>query len=323
VQLVFHLREAIMAKLKRRSRGKGSRRGRRVAPEIAGIQALLAQAGPQVALNKELFEREAQFATTQPELSAKAIRARKSWTREGASVAKTFLDLAHGWDRRWDYTLPDIHFPSRELLHVFGADSSGQGGDAFYALEWMHRDPFAGTGSFALANRRTGALTASHYTTSGWLSAYAGVGVRLVPKVAAGVISVRPYVNWSGNDLLQHRVFDPQLNEQRWGVAQGSIGIIVQSSKLTNDDFRTDAQVWVRAWRREQLNPQGASDHDGTISSSSGLTLDVPVTSSRRYSIWVACRASAFADPGFAVATRSNVSMNCSVPFVVVEEIPA
>jgi hypothetical protein len=312
-----------MATANRRSMGRRSKGTRRIAPEIAAIQAALGETGPSGALNRSLLDRETKFAATQPALSAKAIRQRTSWTREGKSVAREFLNLAHGWDRRWDYTLPDIHFPPRELLHVFGPDVSGSGGGAFYSLEWMFREPFAGTGSFASANRRNGTLAAAHYTTSGWLRSFAGVGVRMVPKIGAGLISVRPYVNWSGNDLLQHRVFDPQLNEQRWGVAEGSVGIIVQSSTLTGADFRTDGVWWTRAWRTEQLNPQGASDHDGTQSSASGLTLDVPVTSSRRYSVWTVCRAAVFADPGFAVATRSGISMNCSVPFIVVHEIPA
>jgi hypothetical protein len=301
---------------------KKSRKGR-IAPEIAGIKSFLGVPGPQAYLNRMLMEREAEFNATRPQLSTKVIQQRRAWVREGNSVAKEFVELTARWDRVRDKVLADIQFPARDLLHVFGADRSGQGGDAFYALEWTAIDPFAGTGSFARADRRTGSIGAGHYTTSGWLHAYGGVGVRMVPKISAGLISVRPYVNWSGNDLLQHRVFDPQLNEQRWGVAEGSIGIIVQSSAVSGGDFRTDGVLWTQAWRRAELNPQGASDHDGTATSSSGLTVDVPVTSSRRYSVWVVCKAAVFADPGFAVATRSGMSIMCDVAFVVVEEIPA
>ena len=137
------------------------------------------------------------------------------------------------------------------------------------------------------------------------------------------MLSVRPYVNWSGNDLLQHRVFDPQLGEQRWAVGLGQVGIIVQSRLLAGGDFRTDAIHWQDVWHRAELNPQGASDHDGTIGSAMGLALEVPATSERRYSVWVTCNVMVFADPGFAVATRASAAISCAVPFLVVEEKPA
>lgn len=312
-----------MAKSSQRApRPRRTKRTRRIAPEVAAIQALLGAAGPEAMLNRVMTERETAFLAKRPPLSAEAARLRSAWTREGKTVSREFVEAVSKWDRGWT-TLPDFHFPPRELLHVYGADVTGTGGEFFYALEWTHIDPFAGTGSSATANRRTGIIGASHYTTSGWLHAHGGVGVRIVPKSGIGVLSVRPYVNWSGNDLLQHRVFDPQLGEQRWAVGRGRVGIMVQSQLLAGGDFRTDAINWQEVWRRQELNPQGASDHDGTASSSTGLALDVPATAGRRYFVWVTCSASVFADPGFAVATRASASINCSVPFLVIEEQPA
>ena len=118
-------------------------------------------------------------------------------------------------------------------------------------------------------------------------------------------------------------MFDPQLGEQRWGVAIGSLGIIVQSRLVSGGDFRTDAIFWQEVWHRAQLNPQGAADYDGTASGATGLTLDVPVSSTRSYAVWVVCRAAVFADPGFAVATRTGAAINCAIPFLVVQEVPA
>lgn len=312
-----------MATTRHRPSRRRSRRTRRIAPEVAAIQSLLGAPGPEAALNRLMTEREAAFFAKRRPLSANAARLRSSWNREGKTVSKEFVEAVGLWDRGWGTTLPDIHFPARELLHVFGPDRAGTGGNDFYALQWTSIDPFAGTGSFARADRRNGIIGAGHYTTGGWLRAYAGVGVRIVPMIGAGFLSVRPYVNWSGNDILQHRVFDPQLNEQRWAVAEGSIGIVVQSEVVAGGDFRTDAILWQKAWRRAELNPQGASDHDGTISTATGLAIDVAATSARRYSVWIVCKAAVFADPGFAVATRSSIAMNCDVPFVVVEEVPA
>jgi hypothetical protein len=266
-------------------------------------------------------EQEAAFHATLPPLSEAEAQLRTTWVRESEALGKQFFDVVTRWDRDWT-PMADLHFPPRELLHVFGADRTGTGGDDFYALEWTHIDPFAGTGSFARADRRTGLMGAGHFTTSGWLRSFAGVGVRIVPKTGIGVLSVRPYVNWSGNDLLQHRVFDPQLGEQRWAVALGQVGIIVQSRLLADGDFHTDAIRWQDVWHRAQLNPQGASDYEDTISSAE-LALEVPATSGRQYSVWVTCNVMVFADPGFAVATRATAAISCAVPFLVVEEKPA
>lgn len=309
-------------KSKRKTPGRPSISRHRIPLEIAGIQALLGTPGPERALNERIAATESAFHATQPELSAKAASLRSTWAREGKVVARDFVERVSGWNRNWT-TLPDFHYPRRELLHVYGADVTGTGGDDFYAVQWASIDPFAGTGSFAKADRRTGNIGAGHYSTSGWMRSFGGVGVRIVPKTGVGVLSVRPYVNWSGNDLLQHRVFDPRLGEQRWGVAVGKIGIIVQSAPLAGGAFTADAIQWQDAWRRSEQNPQSAASYDGTLSSASGLTLDVPVVSSRRYVVWVVCSAMVFADSGFAVATRSTAAIQCSVPFIVVEEIPA
>ncbi len=311
-----------MATKSKPSRRGPTKRAVPIAPEAVAIQALLGSPGPEKALNRLLTEKEESFCRTRPPLSAEAARLRTAWHREGKTLAGQFVDEISRWDRGWT-TLPDFHFPPRELLHVFGPDRMGTGGENFYALEWTHIDPFAGAGSFARADRRTGLMGAGHYTISGWLRSYAGVGVRIVPKTGVGVLSVRPYVNWSGNDLLQHRVFDPQLGEQRWAVGLGRVGIIVQSNLLAGGDFRTDGILWQDAWRRAELNPQGASDHDGTAGTATGLTLEVPATAGRRYAVWVVCNAKVFADPGFAVATRSSAAISCAVPFLVVEERPA
>jgi hypothetical protein len=315
--------EVPMATAKQRPpRRRRHERSRRIEPEVAAIQALLGAPGPERTLNRLVAEQEVAFHAARPPLSAAAARLRATWDREGKALGKQFVDVVARWDRGWT-TLLDFHFPPRELLHVFGPDRTGTGGDDFYALEWTHIDPFAGTGSFARADRRTGLMGAGHFTTSGWLRSFAGVGVRIVPKTGIGVLSVRPYVNWSGNDLLQHRVFDPQLGEERWAVALGRVGIIVQSKLLAGGDFRTDAIQWQDVWRRAELNPQGASDHDGTVGSATGLMLEVPAIAGRRYVVWVTCNANVFADPGFAVATRASAAISCAVPFLVVEEKPA
>ena len=185
-----------MATKQQRASRRRSKRARRRRPEVAAIQALLGTLGPQAQLNQQMFEREAAFFATRPPLSAQAERQRRSWQREGKAVAREFVDVVSVWQRGRTATLPDMHFPPRDLLHVYGADRTGNGGADFYAFEWTSIDPFAGTGSFARANRRDGTMGAGHYTTSGWLHAQAAIGVQLTPKIGAGFLSVRPYLNW-------------------------------------------------------------------------------------------------------------------------------
>lgn len=161
---------------------------------MAAIHSLFATAGPQALLNARIVRQEAALNATRPPLSRTAAILRGAWVKEGKGVAREYVELVSRWDRGWS-ALPDFHYPSRELLHVYGADVTGAGGDFVYALEWTHLDPFAGTGSFAQANRRSGLIGAAHYTTSGCLHSYGGVGVRVVPKTGIGRFSVRPYVN--------------------------------------------------------------------------------------------------------------------------------
>lgn len=220
--------------------------------------------------------------------------------------------------RTFNHVLPT----SRELLHVYGADRDGTGLPQFYQLEWALVEPPGGTGTGARGDHRSGGISAEHYTTSGQLSSYAGVGMWLTPRIQLGSLSVRPYVPWSGYDILQHRVFDPSLHEQRWATGLAQMGIIVQSWDLAGRDPRLELSHWIQLWNRTELNPVGMRSYEGTENPSSGLTASVPAVSSRQYAIWVVCRALVAADPGFAVATRASASVTADVRFVVVEEMP-
>ena len=110
----------------------------RIEPEVAAIQALLGAPGPEATLNRLLAEQEAAFHATVPPLGEAAAQLRTTWDRESKTLGKQFLDVVTRWDRGWTPIAADLHFPSRELLHVFGADRTGTGGDAFYG-HWQLR----------------------------------------------------------------------------------------------------------------------------------------------------------------------------------------
>jgi hypothetical protein len=210
----------------------------------------------------------------------------------------------------------------RDLLHVYGPDAAGTGGASFYRLRWTEIDGGPMTGIDARADLVTGHLIASHFTTgSSWMTSYAALGVRMTPLTDCH-LSVRPLVNWSGFDILNHRVFDGSLGETRWATATGELRLFVSSAatdgSLPNDDHDATTVLWSRS----EPNPSGSRDYSGTESPATGFEATILASKARRYSIFVVAQGSVIADPGFAVATRASSSMACDVPFIAVHELP-
>jgi hypothetical protein len=210
----------------------------------------------------------------------------------------------------------------RDLLHVYGPDASGTGGASFYRLRWTEIDGGPMTGIDARVDLTTGNLVASHFTTgSSWMTSYAALGVRMTPLVDCH-LSIRPLVNWSGFDILNHRVFDGSLGEVRWATATGELRLVVSSTKtdgsLPNDDHDATNVLWSRS----EANPSGTRDYSGTESPLTGFEATILASKDRRYSIFVVAQASVIADPGFAVATRASSSLACDVPYIVAQELP-
>jgi len=261
--------------------------------------------------------------STERELNPAARRLKASFERESrilaSRVSAEMKVLDSKWGPLYDMALP----PARELLHVYGADVAGTGGDAFYRLSWGDVEGGHGAGIGGSADPKTGKFWASHYSTGGERNAYAGVGVRLTPKLNWCRLSVRPYVNWSGFDILRHKVYDPQLNERRWAFGSARLGIVIQSWNPAGGAYNLDASHWVEVFRDVEQNPDAWRDYADTASSSTGLQVDALATSARQYAIWVCCRATVIADAGFAVATRASSSVSCHLPFLVVEEVPS
>jgi hypothetical protein len=288
---------------------------------IAAIRERFGAPGPVARLGELIAEQEAAVLPPPSELSPAARRLRANFEREGTVLTKRIAAelkvIATQSPPVFDRALP----APRDLLHVFGADVAGTGAPFFYRLAWTFIEGTSGTSIDARADVRTGKFLASHYSTSGALSAYAAIGVRFTPQIDC-LLSVRPYVNWSGWDILQHRVFDSQLNEQRWASAAGALGIYVESAEPNGALRNEDANHWIDLWNRSELNPSGTRGYGGSESSATGLQAQFLASKQRRYSIWVCCRAFVSADPGFAVSTRANAALSCELPYLVVEEIP-
>jgi hypothetical protein len=220
----------------------------------------------------------------------------------------------------WIDTPPFVLRPP-ELKHVFGPDPQNTGNPNAYRLNWGHVDGFPGTGIDARPNAREGTFSASHYATgNSTLSAFAGIGVRLTPNLDWCHLAVRPFVQWSGSDILNHHDAMPDQGEQRRGRASGAIGILIQSWDLAGGSFHEDADHSVDMWDRIEFNPSGGRDYEGTADTNS-LAVQILASGNRRYSIWVYCWAYVESQTGFAVATRSSAMIACHMPYLFVEEI--
>jgi hypothetical protein len=100
------------------------------------------------------------------------------------------------------------------------------------------------------------------------------------------------------------------------------LGIFIQSWDLSGGGFSSEPPKWVTMWNRSELNPMGSRNYQGNAFAGD-YTLNASATSSRQYAIWAACRATAIAESGFAVATRASASVSCKMPFLFVGQTPA
>jgi hypothetical protein len=218
-------------------------------------------------------------------------------------------------DRPWFVVQPP------ELKHFYGPDPQSTGNPNAYRLNWSHIDGFPGTGIDARPNAQNGTFSASHYATgNSTLSALAGIGMRMSPNLDWCHLAVRPFVQWTGSDILNHHDAMPDLEEKRRGRASGAIGILIQSWDLNGGSFHEDADHYIDMWDRIETNPSGGRDYDGTADTNS-LAVTILASGSRRYSIWVYCWAYVESQTGFAVATRSSAMIACHMPYLYVEEI--
>jgi hypothetical protein len=290
---------------------------------IAALADELARERASARFEALLAEQDA--ARPRSELSPEAQRSVARFGRDTRALSRLLDAETAAMHARWgavlqfDRALP----PQRDLLHVYGPDRQGTGGPWFYRRGWTHIDDTQGAGIGAKTDHTTGQMWASHYTTGPGRNAYAGIGMYLRPRLGWCRISVRPYLPWSGVATLTHRVHDARLNERRWASALGQTGIIVQSWNPSGGAYNLDARHFVTEWLRQEINPRGARDYDGVSTVSTGLHVDVLGTDQRQYMIWVCLRVWVQADRGFATSTYAGSSISTTLPFVVVEEIPA
>jgi hypothetical protein len=272
-----------------------------------------------------LLDQEAAIQPADVKLSVDASRLQANFERDRKILGDHISDAFDALARQWGLAHDIDHVFPRPLgsrLHIFGADRAGTGGPFVYTLSWGNIE--GGTGGAGIGvntNLREGTFSASHFTHgSNQFSSYAGIGVRLTPTVNSCILSVRPLVNWSGYDILSHRIFDPQLNVSAWVVAGAQIGVHIQSEDRAGGGFRDDASRWETVWQRSEINPSGSRSYNDTADART-LQVDVLASGNRNYVIWVSCRAFVITQAKFGLDTWASSSVSCQLPFLFIEEV--
>jgi hypothetical protein len=292
---------------------------------VRAIRERFAVPGPIADLSRLVIEQEAASrAASIAALSPEARRLRANFERDRKVLADQVSPALQALHDQWRPTHDGAPRALRDRLHFFGADRLGTGRPGVYTLSWGHID--GGGGGAGIGVRTSlgdGTFSAEHSTHgSNNLSAYAGIGVSLIPSLDVCQLSVRPVVDWRGFDILSHRIFDTKLSPSGWGVAAAKIGLIVQSWDLAGNGLRTDGSRWVDVWRRNEVNPSGFRYYDGDSVDARSLLLEVLATSQRQYAIWVSCRAEVITQAQFDLDISASASVTCQLPYLAVEEVP-
>ena len=193
-----------------------------------------------------------------------------------------------------------------------------------YTLQWTQVPGPSTPSDHAVAtdvNAGTFYADRSRVNANGQVDAFAGIGVGIAPEVASCRLWVRPYVNWRGYELFGRRIIAPGPGESLLVAATVQLGIIIQSTTLSGGDFRTDAQTWPNLWSSSYLGPVNQQVwHSGTAWGPA-TWLEAPASNTRRYAVWVVCRAIATGTVGQRAIAYADANTNCTMPWLMVGQV--
>lgn len=227
--------------------------------------------------------------------------------------------LVHVSDIGFDWFTPR----PRELFRIYGAAGEGATPDErkHYSREWGYVDPFGQISTYNRPDRLRGRFAAGHSRTSGYGQALAAVGVVMVPDLDWCDLSIRPYVSYNGSFYLSGR-----RPEDAWqdatSSAWASVGILVESWAVGGGSYRLDWDQPVLVSSFSETNPTRSwRDFGGSVSVGDGLSAKVFASGARRYRIWVYCWAEVQAQMLVSAGAYATASVDCVMPYLVVEQI--
>ena len=210
----------------------------------------------------------------------------------------------------------------RDLLRVYGPSGDGEPNiRQHYCREWAYTDPHGHINVYARPQLKAGRFAAGHSLTNGYGQAIAALGVVIVPDLEWCELSIRPYVSCQGSAYLSGR-----RPHDAWQSATSatwaSIGILIESWATGGGSYHLDWDQPTLISSFSETNPTSSwRDFGGSVSVSDGLAAKVFATRHRRYRIWVYCWAEVQAQMLASAGAYATVSIDCLMPYLIVEQV--
>lgn len=206
--------------------------------------------------------------------------------------------------------------PPRDLLHVYGPDASGTGGESSYRYAWT--DVTVGGGSILSTPtqiEQQGWLAGSSYAYSGQAAfAVAGAGMRFIARNGAARVAVRPYLPWQTTASFTG-------TEATRAAVLCQLGILVESWRPGDTTTVQERDHFITVFAQDTTQYLTGVPAGGTATVSDGLVTDFVAVPGRRYGIYVYAWLETSAAPAGRGELRfCRIDVDARVPFVVAEE---
>lgn len=151
------------------------------------------------------------------------------------------------------------------------------------------------------------------------------VGFPFTPTVSVGYISIRPYVQYAANgvvDVDSSTAWPDGYHDRARSYVYGQI--YLTSTDASGQDARYEGPVTTRAsYHHESIGAFAPFNDSGALTVGDGLALEALVLDTRRYVVWVGAYAWAWSAIIPRMATsQASATVDCRMPFTVVEERP-
>lgn len=218
------------------------------------------------------------------------------------------------------------HFQHWPKLHFFGVTD--------YRWGWISKSSTPGlptpdlnqtvlqqNTSFSVSQ---GTVHVDHRISNGHANTRSYVGFPFTPGVTVGKISVRPYFHFTDSGFVSVDWSTGWTDGYDKVRAYQYGEIFVTSVDAAGGDSRYEGPARARAsYHHATQGTFGNFHEENGLDVRDGLVLESWVVKTRRYIVWVGCHAWSWSKiiPARA-SSQAFVNLDCSIPFVVVEEWP-
>lgn len=211
-------------------------------------------------------------------------------------------------------------------LHIFGATNYRWGWTAESSTPGAptpdrNQTVLLQNASFSLSQ---GTVHVDHRVSNGHANTRSYVGFPFTPGVTVGKISVRPYFQYVDSGFVSVDWSTAWTDGYDKARTYQYGEIFVTSVNAAGGDSRYEGPARARASYHHATPGAFGNFHDADgLDVRDGLALEAWVVNSRTYIVWVGCHAWSWSRiiPAQA-SSQAFVTLDCAIPFVVVEEWP-